>query len=96
MPHDTALAASPAPAPPALSAANRGRIADAASTAGRFLVGDAVSVADVFLVPQLYNARRFGLNIEPYPLLTRVDAACGELPAFHAAHADRQPDREDG
>jgi len=70
--------------------------ATAASTAGRFLVGDAVSVADVFLVPQLYNARRFGLNIEPYPLLTRVDAACGELPAFHAAHADRQPDREDG
>ncbi len=64
----------------------------AEATAGRFLVGDAPSIADVCLVPQLYNARRFGLDVASWPLLMRVDAACAELPPFAAAHPDRQPD----
>jgi maleylpyruvate isomerase len=64
----------------------------AAETAGVFLVGDAPSFADVFLVPQLYNARRFSVDLAPYPTLTRADAACAALAAFEAAHADAQPD----
>jgi maleylpyruvate isomerase len=64
----------------------------AAETTGAFLVGDALSFADVFLVPQLYNARRFNLDLAPYPTLVRVDAACAALPAFEAAHPDAQPD----
>jgi maleylpyruvate isomerase len=64
----------------------------AARTAGRCLVGDDVSLADICLVPQLYNARRFSLDLTPYPTLTRVDAALAALPAFEAAHPDRQPD----
>jgi len=63
-----------------------------AGTAGRFAVGDAVSVADVCLVPQLYFARRFGLDLAACPTLVRVEAACAELPAFQQAHAERQPD----
>jgi len=66
--------------------------ATAAPLAGAFLVGDAVSLADVCLVPQLYNARRFGVSLDAFPTLTRVEAACLALPAFQAAHPDRQPD----
>jgi maleylpyruvate isomerase len=61
-------------------------------TAGTFLVGEAVTIADVYLVPQLYAARRFGIDLAPYPTLARVDATCATLPAFQTAHADAQPD----
>jgi maleylpyruvate isomerase len=64
----------------------------ASSTAGRFLVGDELSLADVCLIPQLYSARRFQVDLAPFPTLTRVEAACTALPAFAAAHPDRQPD----
>jgi maleylpyruvate isomerase len=66
--------------------------AAAQETAGTHLVGDEVSFADLCLVPQLYNARRFGVDLGEYPTLLRVEAACGALPAFAAAHPDRQPD----
>ena len=68
----------------------------AATTAGKFLVGDDISVADVFLVPQLYAARRFGVKLDPFTTLLRVEAALLPLPAFEAAHPDRQPDAERG
>jgi maleylpyruvate isomerase len=61
-------------------------------TAGEYLVGDAVTVADVCLVPQLYNARRFGVALDAYPTLVRVEANCERLPSFALAHPDRQPD----
>lgn len=64
----------------------------AGETAQTFLVGDALSLADVYLVPQLYAARRYGVNLAPFPTLTRVEATCTALPAFQAAHADVQPD----
>ncbi len=67
----------------------------AESVAGRYCVGDAVSFADCALVPQLYNARRFGIDVEAeLPLLHRVDTACAALEAFQAAHPDRQPDAQ--
>jgi maleylpyruvate isomerase len=59
---------------------------------GRFLVGDEPSIADLCLIPQLYSARRFGVDLTPMPTLTRIEAACNALPAFAAAHPDRQPD----
>jgi maleylpyruvate isomerase len=61
-------------------------------TAGRFCVGDEPSIADVYLVPQLYGARRVGVNLEAMPTLLRIETACCELPAFAASHPDRQPD----
>jgi maleylpyruvate isomerase len=60
--------------------------------AGRFCHGDAPGLADCYLVPQLYAARRFGVDLEPYPTLRRIEEACAALEAFGAAHADRQPD----
>lgn len=62
-------------------------------TAGRYCVGDEVSLADICVVPQLYGARRFGVDLAAYPTVLRIEAACNELPAFQAAHPDRQPDK---
>lgn len=65
-----------------------------AESAGRYCVGDQVTLADVCLVPQLYAARRFGLDLTRYPTAVRVEEALAQLPAFQKAHADRQPDAE--
>jgi maleylacetoacetate isomerase len=43
-------------------------------------------------VPQVYNARRFGVDLSPYPTILRVESACLALPAFDAARPERQPD----
>ncbi|HET7752848.1 MAG TPA: maleylacetoacetate isomerase [Anaeromyxobacteraceae bacterium] len=63
-----------------------------ADGAGRFCHGDAPTVADAYLVPQLYGARRFGIDVEAFPTLLRVERACAELPAFARAAPDAQPD----
>jgi maleylacetoacetate isomerase len=60
----------------------------AAPRAGRFLFGDSPTLADVFLVPQMYNARRFEVPLDAFPLLVRTDAEACALPAFAAAHPD--------
>ena len=61
----------------------------ASPRAGAFLYGDTPSLADVCLVPQLYNARRFAVPLDPYPTLRRADESASALPAFAAAHPDR-------
>lgn len=66
--------------------------AEAVPHASRYLLGDRVTVADLFLVPQMYNARRFGVDLGPFPTLARCARACEELPPFAAAHPDKQPD----
>lgn len=63
-----------------------------AELAGRHAVGDAVGIVEAVLVPQLYAARRFGLDLEPFPVVRRVEAAVDGHPAFRAAHPDQQPD----
>ena len=63
-------------------------------TAGGFLVGNSPTVADCCLIPQLYNARRFGIDMTQFPELLQVETACTELDAFAQAHPDRQPDAE--
>lgn len=55
---------------------------------GRFLGDDAPNIADLCLVPQMYNARRFALPLEPYPRLVAIDAALAAIPALGAAHPD--------
>lgn len=67
----------------------------AAASAGRFAVGDEPTIADLCIVPQLYNARRFGLATGDFPTLSRIETACSALPAFERAHPDRQPDAQD-
>jgi maleylpyruvate isomerase len=64
----------------------------AVAPAGRFAVGDAPSLADCCLIPQLFAARRFGVDPEGFRRLAAIEAACRELPAFAAASPERQPD----
>ncbi|MFC0676857.1 maleylacetoacetate isomerase [Lysobacter korlensis] len=59
---------------------------------GEFCEGDVPTIADCCLVPQVYNARRFGLDLTRYPTIARIEAACLALPAFDAARPERQPD----
>ena len=63
-------------------------------TAGTFMVGDEPSIADCCLIPQLYNARRFGVDLSGMPTLLRIEQACEGLEAFRAAHADVQSDAQ--
>jgi maleylacetoacetate isomerase len=59
---------------------------------GEFCDGVAPGIADCCLVPQVYNARRFGVDLTPYPTIVRIEQACLALPAFDAARPERQPD----
>lgn len=51
----------------------------------QFCCGDRVSLADVCLVPQMFNARRFKLDLAPYPRLVAICAHLEGLEAFAAA-----------
>jgi maleylacetoacetate isomerase len=61
---------------------------------GRLCHGDQPTLADICLVPQIANARRFDIDMSPYPTLIRIDEACNALPAFADAAPARQPDAE--
>lgn len=62
-----------------------------AGNKGPFCVGDRPSLADIVLVPQLANARRFGVEIT-WPRIAQVEQACSELEAFQAAQPEQQGD----
>ena len=59
---------------------------------GHFCHGDAPTLADCFLVPQVYNAERFGCDLEPYPSIRRITLKCRSLPGFDRAAPENQPD----
>lgn len=59
---------------------------------GRCCHGDTPTLADCCVVPQVFNARRFELDLAPYPTLVRIAEHCEALPAFIAAHPAQQPD----
>lgn len=65
-----------------------------AEGAGPFCFGAAPSLADLCLVPQLANARRFGVDLSGFPRLLAAEAASRALPAFADAAPERQPDAE--
>ncbi|XP_005390247.1 PREDICTED: maleylacetoacetate isomerase isoform X2 [Chinchilla lanigera] len=61
-------------------------------TAGKFCVGDEVSMADLCLVPQVANADRFKVDLNPYPTIRRINKTLLALEAFQVSHPCRQPD----
>lgn len=64
------------------------------SNDGRHLFGDTVTLADLCLVPQMYNARRFGCELDSYPTLVAIDAHLCSEPAFKAAMPEAQADAD--
>ncbi len=65
-----------------------------ADTAGTYCFGDSVTLADLLLVPQLVNARRFGVDLLRWPKLLEIERACLALDAFSKAAPENQPDAE--
>jgi maleylpyruvate isomerase len=61
---------------------------------GPFCFGAAPTMADLCLVPQLANARRFGVDPKAFPRLLEAEAAAKNLRAFADAAPERQPDAE--
>lgn len=49
-------------------------------------------MADICLIPQLYNARRFNVDLSAMPNLLRIERNCQELEAFKLADPKLQPD----
>lgn len=65
-----------------------------AASAGQYCFGDTPTLADVCLLPQVFNAQRFAVDMNAYPLLARIAANLDALPAFADAHPLRQPDAQ--
>jgi maleylpyruvate isomerase len=65
-----------------------------ARESGPFCFGASPTMADLCLVPQLANARRFGVDVNAYPRLLQAEAAAKAVPAFADASPDKQPDAE--
>ncbi|MBB4437503.1 MULTISPECIES: maleylacetoacetate isomerase [Rhizobium] len=55
---------------------------------GAFSFGNTPTMADLCLVPQVYNARRWGVELTAFKRIVAIDARCADLPAFQAAHPD--------
>jgi maleylacetoacetate isomerase len=61
---------------------------------GTFCHGEAPGYADVFLVPQVANANRFNVDLDAFPTIRRINAACLALDPFRRAMPDNQPDAQ--
>ncbi|MEP0990864.1 MAG: maleylacetoacetate isomerase [Tateyamaria sp.] len=54
-----------------------------------YCAGSAPSLADICLMPQIYNARRWNVDVSDCPRILAVEAACADHPAFAAAHPEQ-------
>lgn len=62
-----------------------------AKHAGTYSVGGSLTLADLCVIPQVYNAIRFGINMDLYPTLKRINEHCLTLPSCDAAAPHNQP-----
>jgi maleylpyruvate isomerase len=68
------------------------QLATSFGTKGPFAYGDRFTSADVLLIPQIYAARRNGVDVDAFPRIRGVEQATADLPFVKAAHPDAQPD----
>lgn len=76
-------------------------------TSGKYCVGNNITMADITLVPQVFNAKRYHVNIfsiihyiirfhidieKEFPIISRIDQELSTLPAFIEAHPSKQID----
>lgn len=59
---------------------------------GDYVCGTSVTLADIFLIPQVYDARRYDMDMSAWPTISAIDAACTALDIFNAACPENQPD----
>jgi maleylpyruvate isomerase len=69
------------------------RLADD-SRVGEFCFGDTPTLADLCLVPQMFNARRFNIDVSRFPTIVRIVDHAEQLDAFQRAAPAQQPDAE--
>jgi len=55
---------------------------------GPYAVGDTITLADLLLTPQIYNARRFDIDLAPFPRIVAAETAALETDAAKASHPD--------
>ncbi len=68
------------------------KVLDDNPSTGAFCEGDRPTIADCCLVPQVYNAKRFAVDMAPYPNIERINTDCLALEAFDRARPELQPD----
>ncbi len=61
-------------------------------TAGVYSFGDTLTAADIFVIPQVFSSKRFGVTLEKYPTIQRINDNAMKLEAFNKAHPHVQPD----
>uniref|UniRef100_A0A8W8HWB7 maleylacetoacetate isomerase n=1 Tax=Magallana gigas TaxID=29159 RepID=A0A8W8HWB7_MAGGI len=59
---------------------------------GQYCVGDTVTMADMCLVPQVGNAKRFKVDMSPFPLISKINDELEKLEEFQKASPFKQPD----
>ncbi|CAO3625884.1 unnamed protein product [Mucor fragilis] len=63
-----------------------------AQTSGAYSVGDSITMADIFVCAMVGNARRWNVDLSAFPIISRINDACSQLPEFIAALPENQPD----
>ncbi|MBT6326690.1 MAG: maleylacetoacetate isomerase [Bdellovibrionales bacterium] len=58
----------------------------------KFTVSDQVTISDLLIVPQVYNAKRFNVDLTKFPLINKVTQELLQLDAFKVSHPHNQPD----
>lgn len=64
----------------------------AKDSAGQYSVGDNITLADVCLLPAVWNAQRYGVDLDAFPIITKTSENLSKHPAFIKAHWQNQPD----
>lgn len=61
---------------------------------GKYCFGEQASFADCCLIPQVYNAKRFQIDLTEYPKIQSIYTHCMQLAAFQQAAPEQQADWE--
>lgn len=61
-------------------------------TAGQHAFGNNLTAADLFIAPQVFSSKRFGVTLENYPIIERINNSAMKIDAFNKAHPHVQPD----